>query len=62
MPEGMKENPFMLHEKILTESPAKGLPELVNVDGTSCECGCATQAWSNACILEAYKMWTKLNK
>lgn len=30
-----------------------GLPELTNADGTPCVFACFTQAWSNACVLQA---------
>ena len=53
-PDSMPTNPFHELERILYESPAKALPEIINADGSRCEWSCDSQAWSNACILEAY--------
>ena len=40
------------HKDEILTSPWRGLPELTNKDGSFCQHGCPTQAWSMACILE----------
>ena len=40
------------HRHLLKNSPASGLPELTNINGTECKDSCWTQAWSMACLLE----------
>eukprot|EP00795_Rhopilema_esculentum_P004976 gene4976-21320_t len=40
------------HKEEIMTSPWRGLPELTNKDGSFCQHGCPTQAWSMACILE----------
>ena len=40
------------HAAILRESPWKGLPELTNKDGASCQDSCPVQAWSMATMLD----------
>ena len=52
--EEIDKNLFFELERLLNQSPAKGLPEIINADGSRNENSCDTQAWSNACLLEAY--------
>ena len=40
------------HRHLLRNSPAAGLPELTNGNGSECRDSCWTQAWSMACLLE----------
>ena len=50
------------HKDEILSSPWRGLPELTNKDGTFCQHGCPTQAWSMACILEVlYDLENMLN-
>ena len=40
------------HAAILRDGPWKGLPELTNKDGASCQDSCPVQAWSMAGMLD----------
>ncbi|KAH3757290.1 glycoside hydrolase family 13 protein [Pelomyxa schiedti] len=47
------------HIKCISESPWSSLPELTNLNGSTCHSGCPAQAWSCACMLEAlYAMYS----